>query len=164
MVPVTPVSLGVMLRSCSSIRPPCGEGKTTLGKEKGAELCTRSPGMAETVPQPWGTGYFSSPLLLPYRLLPQAGTLPRQGSHSCLSQSSAISPRQAEPIFIAPKAKEPNALILMLQVKIPETIFHLKTAEKVGHKLLLQSHKLLRALLGAILRKKGSLIFGGCCK
>lgn len=133
VVPMTPVSLSVMLRSCSGgISPPHGEGKTTPGKEKRAELRTGSPGMVEKAPQPWGIGYFSSPRL-PCGPFPQAGTVPQQGSDSCLSQSSAISPGQTEPIFIAPKAAEPNGLILTLQVKIPETVFHLKTDEKVGH-------------------------------
>lgn len=110
--------------------------------------------MVETALQPWSTGYFSLPLL-PYGPFPQAGTLPGQGFHSCLSQSSAISPGQAKPIFIALKVAQPNASILTLQVKIPETIFHLTMDEKVGHKLLLQPCKLPRhrALLGAIYEK-----------
>jgi len=47
MVPVTPIPLGVMLRSWSGIGPPRGEGKTTPGKEKQAEPCTHSPGTVE---------------------------------------------------------------------------------------------------------------------
>lgn len=58
VVPMTPVSLGGMLRSCSSIGPPREEGNTTARKEKRAELCTRSPGAVEMEPQPCDAGYF----------------------------------------------------------------------------------------------------------
>lgn len=81
---------------------------------------------------PWSTDYFS-PAQLPQGLFPQVGMLPWQSTHSCLSQSSAISPVQAKPIFITLKAAEPNALVLMLQVKIPETVLHLKMDKKMGY-------------------------------
>lgn len=96
------------------------------------KLCTVSPGMVEMASPPWSTDYFS-PVPLPHGLFPQVGMLPWQSTHSCLSQSSAIRPTQAKPIFISLKATEPNALVLMLQVKIPETVFHLKMDKKMGH-------------------------------
>lgn len=113
---------------------------------------------------PWSTDYFS-PALLPHGLLPQVGMLPWQSTYSCLSQSSAISPVQAKPIFIALKAAEPNALVLMLQVKIPETVFHLKMDKKMGYTGWCCSpvnYSDMHHYSGEY--KKASLFFGVCCK
>lgn len=88
--------------------------------------------MVEMTSPPWSTDYFS-PAQLPHGLFPQVGMLPWQSTHSCLSQPSAISPAQDKPIFITLKATEPNALVLMLQVKIPETVYHLKMDKKMGY-------------------------------
>lgn len=79
-----------------------------------------------------------APITSPQHSFPM-GCFPRwacchgKALNSCLSQSSAISPVQAKPIFIALKATEPNALVLMLQVKIPETVFHLKMDKKMRY-------------------------------
>lgn len=161
MVPMTPISLDVMLSAVSDHHM---QRERPHRRKKWDELCAVSLVMVEMASPPWSTDYFS-PAPLPHGLFPQVGMLPWQSTHSCLSQSSAISPVQAKPIFIALKAAEPNALVLRLQVKIPESVFHLKMDKKMGYISCCCSpvnYSDMQHHLGQY--KKVCLFFGGCCK